>query len=489
MTPGTDVTEAGGAARERVDTALGAAAEVHRAGLLLPPAVRVRLLRAIAAGLTAAADQLVEVAAEESHLGQTRLQGELTRTTSQFEAFARIVDDGSWAAARIDPGPPDLRRMMWPIGPVVVFGASNFPLAFSTPGGDTASALAAGCPVVVKAHPAHPRTAERAAAVISEGVAGVGLPSGTFHQLAGDVSLGTMLVEHPETCAVAFTGSLAAGRALFDVAARRPTPIPVFAEMGSINPVFVLPAAMAERAADIGAGLADSVTLGAGQFCTNPGVVVAVDADDFAGRVAGELASHPAAAMLTPAIAASYSAGVTELRDIPGVEVLTGSGAEGEPTCALVRADEFIARPTLREEIFGPVTIVVSCADEDELLEVARRLDGQLTSTIHAGVGDHPLAEALLGILPTHAGRLIWNGFPTGVAVSPAMQHGGPYPASTDPRSTSVGTAAIARFLRPVTYQALPDALLPPELQDANPLGIVRQVGDEFTDAPVERRA
>jgi 2,5-dioxopentanoate dehydrogenase len=487
VTPGADVAEVGGDARQRVDAALDAAAEVHRAGALRSPAARVRLLRAIAGGLTATADRLIEGAVEESHLGETRLQGELTRTTSQFEAFARIVEDGSWAAARIDPGPPDLRRMMWPIGPVVVFGASNFPLAFSTPGGDTASALAAGCPVVVKAHPAHPLTADRAAAVIGEAVASVGLPAGTFGQLAGDVSLGTMLVEHPETCAVAFTGSLAAGRALFDVAAGRPTPIPVFAEMGSINPVFVLPAALAERAPDIEAGLADSVTLGVGQFCTNPGVVVAIDAGDFAGRVAGELASRPSAAMLTSAIAASYSAGVSGLRDVPGVEVLTGSGAEGEPACALVRAADFIARPTLREEIFGPVTIVVSCTDEGELLEVARRLDGQLTSTIHAGDGDRPLAEALLGILPTQAGRLIWNGFPTGVAVSPAMQHGGPYPASTDPRSTSVGTAAVARFLRPVTYQAVPDALLPPELQDANPLGIVRQVGDVFTDAPTER--
>lgn len=451
---------------EPVNAAMERAMAAHRDGCLRSPGVRVELLRSIAVRLEADADELIASAAAETHLGIERLRGELDRTKYQLNAFADMVDDGSWAAATIDPGPPDLRRMMRPIGPVVVFGASNFPFAFSTPGGDTASALAAGCPVVVKAHPAHPSTAERAAAVISDAVVAAGLPPGVFQQLAGAQALGSRLVEHPAAAAVAFTGSHAGGRALFDLAARRPTPIPVYAEMGSINPVFILPRAVEQVAHEVAAELADSVVLGCGQFCTNPGVVVAIDADAFAEQVAGELATRPSGTMLTVAIAESYRAAVQRLVDTPGIDVLTGPAEAGKPACALVSADQFLAQPELREEIFGPFTMVVSCPDERTMLDVASVLDGQLTATVHARDGDGPLAEAMIELLTERVGRLVWGGFPTGVAVSPAMQHGGPYPASTDGRSTSVGRSAIFRFLRPVAYQNVPEAFLPDELRN-----------------------
>jgi len=473
------------ALRREVDGAMDRASAAHREGWLRSPTVRVGLLRSIADGLEAIADRLIESAAAETHLGAERLRGELDRTKLQLSAFADVVEDGSWAEATIDPGPPDLRRMMWPIGPVVVFGASNFPFAFSTPGGDTASALAAGCPVVVKGHPAHPMTAGLAATTISGAVADAGLPAGVFQQLAGEVQLGTMLVQHPATAAVAFTGSLAAGRSLHDLGTRRPSPIPVYAEMGSINPVFVLPDAMKRSAGEITTGLVDSVVLGCGQFCTNPGVVVAVDAGSFATGLAAELASRPAGTMLTPAIAESYRAAVQRLVDGVDGDVLTGSAAAGQPACALVSAERFVAQSELRDEIFGPFTMVVSCRDEGEMIDVASALEGQLTATVHAGAGDDQLATTMLSVLAARAGRLVWGGYPTGVAVSPAMQHGGPYPASTDARSTSVGTAAIGRFLRPVSYQGVPGGMLPLELQDANPLGIGRTVGGVVTSEPM----
>jgi len=473
--------------RTTVEAAMKGAAAVHWDGPLRDPASRLALLRAAANELEASATDLIETANAETRLGEDRLRGELTRTTTQLGAFAAIVADGSWAGATIELGPPDLRRMMWPIGPVVVFGASNFPFAFSTPGGDTASALAAGCPVVVKAHPAHPRTAAIAATAIDRAVSAVGLPTATFQQLTGGVEVGTCLVEHPDTCAVGFTGSLAGGRALYDAASRRPIPIPVFAEMSSINPVFVLPGALAERGDAVARELADSVVLGVGQFCTNPGVVVVVDDSGFAELLAAELANRPAAAMLTPGIAASYCGAVQRLIDTVGVDVLTGAPEEGQAACVLVGADRFLDDPDLRAEVFGPLTMVVACEDPSQLLRVAARFEGQLTSTVYGSGRDRDVAAGLLGILPMHAGRLIWDGVPTGVAVSPAMHHGGPYPASTDGRSTSVGTAAIVRFLRPVAYQGVPDELLPAELQNANPLGIERRVNGTSTTDPIVR--
>lgn len=477
---------------ERVDAPIAAAADAHRAGALRSAAVRSALLRSIAGELEGRADALIAAADAETHLGEGRLRGELTRTTTQLELFATIVDDGSWAQAVIDPGPPDLRRMMWPIGPVMVFGASNFPFAFATPGGDTASALAAGCPVVVKAHPAHPDTAALAATAIAGALRTRGLPTGVFTQVAGDVALGVAMVRHPSTAAVAFTGSLAAGRALFDAAASRPVPIPVYAEMGSINPVFVLPAALHERGDAVVTALVDSVVLGAGQFCTNPGVVVAIDAGGLARRLAAELATRAPAAMLTEGIATSYRRAVDRLAADAGVELLAGAPDasttdDGVPGCGLVAAHEFLARAELRDEVFGPFTLVVSCRTEAQLVDVAEQLDGQLTASVFAEPDDADLVGRLAAVLPSMAGRLVWDGVPTGVAVSPAMQHGGPYPASTDARSTSVGTAAITRFLRPVAYQGWPDAMLPPELRDANPLGIRRQVGLAITTDPIER--
>jgi NADP-dependent aldehyde dehydrogenase len=464
-----------------------AAAAVHRDGGLRDPALRVALLRAIAREFEGDADAIVETADAETALGESRLRGELTRTTTQLEAFAAMVADGSWSAATIEVGPPDVRRTMIPVGPVVVFGASNFPLAFSTPGGDTASALAAGCPVVVKAHPAHPRTALLTAAAIDRAVASTALPRAVFQQIEGGVDVGLALVVHPATAAVGFTGSLTAGRALYDAASRRPAPIPVYAEMSSVNPVFVLPGAIARRGDGLVKELADSVVMGAGQFCTNPGVMVAVRAAGFAERLAGELASRPSATMLTPGISASYRAAVERLLGTSGIDVLTSAVGEGSPACVLVPATRFRDDPGLREEVFGPLTVVVSCDDPDQLVDVAAAFDGQLTSTVYADSDDLGLAARLVARLPDRAGRIVWNGVPTGVAISRAMHHGGPYPAATDSRSTSVGTAAIWRFLRPVAYQGFPDQLLPPELQDANPLCIERRVGGVSTTAPVTR--
>ena len=468
-----------------VDASMEAAAAVHRGGALRPPAARVALLRGAAEELEQRAADLIAAADQESHLGPARLRNELTRTTTQLEAFAAIVADGSWARATIDTAAPGLRRMMWPIGPVVVFGASNFPFAFATPGGDTASALAAACPVVVKAHPAHPTTAAIAADAIARAVERAGLPAACFQQVAGDVAVGVALVEQPATRAVAFTGSFAAGRALFDAAARRVEPIPVYAEMGSTNPVFVLPGALGERAESVVSALADSVVLGAGQFCTNPGVIVTIDGDGFARALADALSARAPAPMLTPGIAGRYRDDVAWMLEADGVDVLTGTPEEGRPACVLVDAASYRNTPELRREVFGPLTVVVSCADAAELVALGGEVDGQLTCSVFAADDDAALVDALVGVLPEHCGRLVWNAVPTGVTVSPAMQHGGPYPASTDSRSTSVGTAAIERFLRPVTFQGFPDALLPPELRDANPLDIVRRVDGVYTSAAV----
>ena len=487
--------EASGA---HVDAALEAAEEASREYRQFPAEARAAFLERIAEELERV-DGLIEAAQRETALPPERLTGERVRTASQLRMFANLVREGSWVDARIDralpdrkPLPkPDIRRMLIPIGPVAVFGASNFPLAFSVAGGDTASALAAGCPVVVKAHPAHPATSELAAGAIIAAVKASGMPAGVFSLLQStrpDIAIA--LVRHPHTKAVGFTGSLRAGRALFDAAAARPDPIPVYAEMGSVNPVFVLPGALAERADALAEGLKNSVTLGVGQFCTNPGLTIGIDDerfDQFVRRMEVLIGEAQPGTMLYPAIGESYEAGVGRLSAIDGTRTIrssTGASAsdgQARPSLFATGAQSFMRHRELGEELFGPSTVIVRCGSRDEMETVARGLDGQLTATIHGTSADLAEYASLVSILEDKAGRLIVNGFPTGVEVCPSMQHGGPYPATTDSKTTSVGTAAIYRFARPVAYQNFPQSSLPVELRDANPRGIWRLVDGAMT--------
>jgi len=421
------------------------------------------LLRAIASRLEDQKEAIVNRANLETSLGVPRLQNELARTCNQLRLFAALVEEGSWVDARIDRGKVDVRSMLRPIGPVAVFGASNFPLAFSVPGGDTASALAAGCPVIVKAHPAHPETSKLVARVISEVV-----PAGVFALVEG-FEAGIELVEHPLIKAVAFTGSRRGGRALMDVAAARAEPIQVYAEMGSINPVFILPRAMRERGPEIAAGLHASVTLGVGQFCTNPGLVIAAETNAaFIEDLSKRISATACAPMLTPSIADAYRAGVERFASL----VDRRAFVEGGAALFTTNAPTFLRHEELMEEVFGPSTLVVECDSRERMLDIARALEGQLTATIHANGGDD--YQDLVKILETKVGRVIFNGYPTVVEVVPAMVHGGPFPATSDGRSTSVGTRAIERFTRPVAWQNAPDAILPDELKESNPLGIRR---------------
>ena len=487
--------EASGA---HVDAALEAAEEASREYRQFPAEARAAFLERIAEELERV-DGLIEAAQRETALPPERLTGERVRTASQLRMFANLVREGSWVDARIDralpdrkPLPkPDIRRMLIPIGPVAVFGASNFPLAFSVAGGDTASAFAAGCPVVVKAHPAHPATSELAARAIIAAVKASGMPAGTFSLLQSTRNhVATVLVRHPHTKAVGFTGSLRAGRALFDAAAARPDPIPVYAEMGSVNPVFVLPGALAERADALAEGLKNSVTLGVGQFCTNPGLTIGIDDerfDQFVRRMEVLIGEAQPGTMLYPAIGESYEAGVGRLSAIDGTRTIrssTGASAsdgQARPSLFATGAQSFMRHRELGEELFGPSTVIVRCGSRDEMETVARGLDGQLTATIHGTSADLAEYASLVSILEDKAGRLIVNGFPTGVEVCPSMQHGGPYPATTDSKTTSVGTAAIYRFARPVAYQNFPQSSLPVELRDANPRGIWRLVDGAMT--------
>ena len=481
-----------------IDRALRAAEDAFHADRQRPAADRAALLERIADEIEALGDVLVERVMRETALPEGRVRGERGRTTNQLRLFAETVRDGSWVEARIDravpdrePAPkPDLRRMLIPLGPVVVFGASNFPLAFSVAGGDTASALAAGCPVVVKAHPAHPGTSELVGQAIAAAVEATGFHPGTFSLLhAAAPERSRAFVTHELTRAVGFTGSLAAGRALFDAAAARPDPIPVYAEMGSTNPVFLLPGALAERAESIAEGYVQSVTLGAGQFCTNPGLIVGergAALDRFAEAVAQRVAEAPPCTMLHAGIRDGYDAGVARWREANNVQPVAVSDQGSTATAARAAvfttdAATFAANPALHEEVFGPASLVVQCDSPDELERIARHLDGHLTATIHGTEADLETYAGLVRTLEHKVGRLLFNGFPTGVEVCPSMHHGGPYPATTDVRSTSVGTAAIFRFARPICYQNFPHAALPPELRDGNPRGLWRLVDGAFT--------
>lgn len=486
-----------------VDEAARAAEAAFEAYAALPPARRAAFLRAVADRLVGLGDALLERAQAETALPRPRLEGERARTAAQARLFVDLVEEGSWVDARIDraqpgrtPAPrPGLRRMLVPLGPVAVFGASNFPLAFSVAGGDTVSALAAGNPVVVKAHPAHPGTSELAARAVLAAAAETGVPEGVFSMVHGRrTDVGRALVTHPAIQAVGFTGSFRGGKALFDAAVRRPHPIPVFAEMGSANPVFVLKDALATRGEEIAKALAASVTLGCGQFCTNPGLTFVASADAaeaFVARLGALLAESPAGTMVHAGIKDAYDAELAAVAALPGVSVAARSAARGaspateaQPALLLADAGVFAAYARLDQEIYGPATVAVRCASKDELLASARRLGGHLTATVHATERDLAESPELLPILARKAGRVVVNGVPTGVEVAHAMQHGGPWPATTDPRATSVGTAAILRFARPVCYQDVPDASLPDELRDGNPRGIWRLVDGRLTKDP-----
>ena len=461
-----------------------------------PASTRASFLRSIADELIALGAELIDRAPLETALPVARLEGERGRTVGQLRLFASLLEEGSWVDARIDRGDPsraplpkpDLRRMLVPLGPVAVFGASNFPFAFSVPGGDTASALAAGCTVVCKGHPAHPGTSELAARAIDRAAQACGLDRGVFSLMHGwSHEVGLAIVRHPGITAVGFTGSLRGGRALLDAAAARPVPIPVYAEMGSVNPVFLLPSAVKERGAAIAQGLATSITMGTGQFCTNPGIIVGVrDAslDAFEAKLAERITATDGTVMLYPQLSASYGNAVSRAEGLGASVTARGTSDDAHrSTPALLRVDaaQFVAQDELREEMFGPVSMVVGASDVKEMERVAESLEGQLTATIHGTPAELREHRGLVEILQRKVGRLLFNGYPTGVEVGHAMHHGGPYPASTDSRSTSVGSAAIARFVRPFCYQDFPDDALPEELRDANSRGIWRMIDGEPT--------
>ena len=453
--------------------------------------VRARFLEMIGQGLMDLGGELVERACGETGLPSARIEGERARTAIQLKLFASVVRDGRWIAATLDsplpdrkPLPrPDLRSRKIALGPVVVFGASNFPLAFSVAGGDTASAFAAGCPVVAKAHPAHLGTSELVGRVIQRAVAECGLHEGVFSLLVGEGNaIGEALVAHPAIKAVGFTGSRRGGLALMRIASQRKEPIPVYAEMSSINPVFLLPGALAKRPEALALGFVDSLTLGVGQFCTNPGLVIATEGDDlerFRRLAAEKLSAKAAGTMLTQGIYAAYESGMKRLAATEGVRTLA-EGQTATASCAghaalfSVDAKKFLTVSHLSEEVFGPAALLISCQNSGEMREVAEHLEGQLTSTLHLETTDNELARQLLPILERKAGRIVFNGYPTGVEVSYAMVHGGPFPATTDSRTTSVGATAIERFLRPVCYQDMPATLLPEALKDPNPLSLWR---------------
>jgi len=470
----------------------------------LAPKARAAFLREIAQEILGLGDALLDRANKETALPLPRLQGERGRTVAQLEMFAALIEEGSWVDARIDrakpdrtPLPrPDLRRMRMALGPVVVFGASNFPFAFSVAGGDTASAFAAGCPVVVKAHPAHPGVCELVGSAIVRAAKKTGMPEGVFSLLhGGGTAVGQALAAHPLVKAIAFTGSFAGGRALFDAGARREEPIPVYAEMGSANPVFVLPDALATRGEAIAKGLAASVTQGAGQFCTNPGLTLmlrSASADAFLNNTGELLGSAPAGTVVHRGIKDAYDRELDKVSRLDGVSVRARSEAKGpcseteaRPALLLTDGASYRRHPRLAEEIYGPVTVAVVCDGVSELIDVARSLKGHLTATVHATDKDLAAFKDLVAVLRQKVGRLVFNGFPTGVEVSPAMHHGGPYPSTSDSRATSVGTAAIERFVRPVCFQDFPQSSLPEELHDANPRGILRLVDGAFTRDPL----
>ena len=487
------------ATQDEVDAAAKAASAAYTVYRSLPASRRAEFLDAIADELDALGDDFVSTVCRETALPAGRIQGERGRTSGQMRLFAKVLRRGDFYGARIDralpdrkPIPrPDLRQFRIAVGPVAVFGASNFPLAFSTAGGDTASALAAGCPVVFKAHSGHMATAEWVADAIVRAAERTGMPAGVFNMIYGG-GVGEWLVKHPSIQAVGFTGSLKGGNALCKMAAERPQPIPVFAEMSSINPVVVLPEALAARGETIAKELAASVVMGCGQFCTNPGLVIGVRSPAFSAFLAQlqeQMGAQAPQTMLNAGGLRSYSKGVEHLLGHAGITHLAGKPQEGQQAQAqLFKADVSLllnGDELLQEEVFGPATIVIEAADDAELKRALQSLRGQLTATLIGEIGDLTQYQWLVPVLEQKVGRILVNGYPTGVEVCDAMVHGGPYPATSDSRGTSVGTLAIDRFLRPVCYQNYPDALLPEALRNANPLGLQRLVNGEWSSQPI----
>ena len=449
-------------------------------------------LEAIAEEILGLGEELISRCMLETGLPEARLKGERGRTVGQLRLFASYIREGSWQEVRIDkadpsrtPPKPDIRSFQKPLGPVGIFGASNFPLAFSVAGGDTASALAAGCTVIFKGHPAHPGVSEMVATAIQKAVTTAGMPEGTFSMVHGkSTAVGMAIVNDPDIRAIGFTGSFRGGKAIFDAANSRTVPIPVYAEMGSTNPVFILPQALKERQEAISKDLASAVTLGVGQFCTNPGLVVYEKGPDenlFVDNFSKNLKASPPGVMLTAGIQQTFNAGVKKLQKSKGVKTIVEGKAEGAGTLApaylfQTTGDAFLDDHTMEEEIFGPSTLAVTVSDKEQLLQIARQLGGHLTATLHGTEQDLQDYAELVTVLEQKVGRLIVNGYPTGVEVSYAMVHGGPFPATTDSRSTSVGTDAIKRFTRPVCFQNFPQSMLAAELKDDNPLKIWRLV-------------
>ncbi|WP_342648196.1 aldehyde dehydrogenase (NADP(+)) [Mucilaginibacter sp. CSA2-8R] len=488
------------ASPEEVKAVVAKAEEAY--GVLKGYSIRQRasFMRKVATEIEALGDVLIKTAMAESNLTEARLLGERTRTVWQWNSYANYAELGNWLDARIDfptamPSPkPDVRKTSVALGPVVVFGAGNFPFAFSTAGGDTACAIAAGCPVVVKAHPGHPETCALMAQAIESARVKCLMPEGIFAQVFDDgYEIGQMLIKHPAIKAVAFTGSFKGGTAIADLAAQREEPIPVFAEMGSINPIFLMPDKLKQNAAEIAGQFVNSVTLGVGQFCTNPGVIIGVagsDLDIFQATLKQVAASTPAAPMLHPGIAKNFEKTKAKALEQNGVAVLAKTEAEqaenyGGLVLATVNAAEFVSNPTLHEEVFGPYSLLVVCRDAEEMLQVAQALKGQLTSTLFATGKDLEESEKLCRAVQQRCGRIIFNQFPTGVEVCLAMHHGGPFPATTNSAYTSVGADGVKRFTRPLSFQNWPDEFLPDELKNENPLEIWRTVNNELTMEPV----
>lgn len=496
-----DMTMASSAQVDAALTAAEAAAPIFRNSSL---ATRAKFLRTCADEIQALGDELYERITAETGYPAARGQAETGRTCGQLRLFADTIEKGEFLDPRIDtampdrqPLPrPDLRHLNQAIGPVVVFGASNFPMAFSVAGGDTAAAFAAGCPVLVKGHSSHPGTSELVAQAVARAVEKCGLPKGVFSLLMGSGSqVGAALVKAPAVKAVGFTGSYAGGMALVEISNSRPEPIPVFAEMGSINPVILLPKALEQKAQAVAEGFVGSLTLGTGQFCVNPGLVIAIDDDGlkkFLDAASAVVADTQAGVMLNERICTAYSDGLKEYSSQKGVEIISvGGKAEdkegfcGQATLMTATAEVFLQNPKIHEEVFGPASLIVKCKNKDDIIKVVSALKGQLTGTVHCADGELSNYKDLTDLLSLKVGRIVINGFPTGVEVCHAMVHGGPFPASTDSRFTSVGSTAINRFVRPVCYQNFPEELLPEALRNSNPLGLNRLINGERTNKTI----
>ena len=494
-----EITEA---SKDEVHQAAELGAEAFKIYSKISGKKKAEFLRAIAYEIEALGDDLLQVYSSESGLPNGRAMGERGRTLGQLRAFANHIEEGNWVEASIDTAQPDrtpfpkvdLRKMNMPLGPVVVFGASNFPFAFSTAGGDTAAALAAGCPVIVKSHPMHAATGEMVSSAVIKAAEKTGMPNGVFSNLnSSGIEVGQQLVKHPKVKAVGFTGSIRGGRALYDLAAKREEPIPVFAEMGSVNPVIILPEALKNRAAAIAKTYSGSITLGTGQFCTNPGLIIGLKSEgltNFVNILAKEIVTVEPSCMLHPNIVRAYEANKEKALSQKGLKVLANYDTEVQANYArqavtTVEGDTFLNNLTLHHEVFGPFSIVVQCDNEQQLETIVSNLEGQLTGTVISDNNEITSYSGIINALQNRVGRIIFNGVPTGVEVCPSMLHGGPYPASTDSRFTAVGVDAIKRFVRPFSFQDWPNGLLPDELKNENPLGISRLVNNENTKAEI----